>query len=63
MTEERTGEVFEGSQRYTVVGRKLLAGEAAPRFTLDYLNPDTFNIQVVRQIGRASCRERVLRLV
>jgi len=35
MTEERTGEAFELDERLTVVGRKLVAGDAAPAFALD----------------------------
>ena len=48
MTDERTGEAFELGQRFTVVGRKLLVGEPAPPFTLEYLNPSTMTIQQVR---------------
>jgi thiol peroxidase len=48
MTDERTGEAFELGKRFTVVGRKLLVGEPAPPFTLEYLNPSTMTILHVR---------------
>jgi len=36
--EERSGEAFEGDEPFTVIGRKLQPGEAAPDFSLDYLD-------------------------
>jgi thioredoxin-dependent peroxiredoxin len=36
--EERRGEVFADAEQLTVIGRQLLAGEAAPNFYLDYLD-------------------------
>jgi thiol peroxidase len=36
--EERMGEAFAGTERLTVVGRQLLAGDPAPDFRLDYLD-------------------------
>ncbi|MGZ3630289.1 MAG: redoxin domain-containing protein [Ktedonobacteraceae bacterium] len=36
--EERLGEAFAGTERLTVVGRHLHAGELAPNFCLDYLD-------------------------
>ncbi len=38
--QERTGEAFEFSERLTVVGRKLQAGDAAPSFTLEHFDPN-----------------------
>jgi thiol peroxidase len=37
--EERTGEAFELGERLTVVGRKLNAGDRAPDFRLDGIDP------------------------
>jgi thioredoxin-dependent peroxiredoxin len=37
--EERTGEAFELGEHLTVVGKKLLPGEQAPDFLLDFLDP------------------------
>ena len=62
MTDERTGEAFELGQRFTVVGRKLLVGEPAPPFTLEYLNPSTMNIHHVR-LADSTGTVRVLNLV
>ena len=36
--EERMGEAFAGTERLTVVGRQLHAGDPAPDFRLDYLD-------------------------
>ena len=36
--EERTGEAFELGEALTVVGRRLRAGDAAPEFTLNWLD-------------------------
>jgi thiol peroxidase len=38
MTIERTGEAHELGQQLTVLGRKLEPGDAAPDFTLEYLD-------------------------
>jgi thiol peroxidase len=38
MPRERYGEAYEGDALLTVVGEKLLPGEAAPDFALDYLD-------------------------
>ena len=46
--EERTGEAFAFDERLTVVGRKLLPGEAAPDFLLDYLDLIEMTIQPAR---------------
>ena len=48
MIEERTGEAFELDARLTVIGRKLRAGELAPAFSLDYLDPSDSSIRTVR---------------
>ncbi|HEX5502150.1 MAG TPA: thiol peroxidase [Thermomicrobiales bacterium] len=37
--EERAGGAFELDEPLTVVGRKLLPGDAAPDFTLDFFDP------------------------
>ena len=37
--EERTGDAFEFGEQLTVVGKKLQAGDPAPDFTLDYVDP------------------------
>lgn len=37
---ERLGEAFEFDEKLTVVGSKLTAGDKAPAFTLDWLNPE-----------------------
>jgi len=39
-TVERTGEAFELGEQLTVVGRQLQAGDAAPDFTLEHLDPE-----------------------
>ncbi len=36
--EQRIGEAFADVEQLTVIGRQLLAGEAAPNFCLDYLD-------------------------
>lgn len=46
--EERTGEAFAFDERLTVGGRKLLPGEAAPDFLLDYLDLIEMSIQSAR---------------
>jgi len=46
--EERTGEAFVFDERLTVVGSKLLPGEAAPDFLLDYLDLIEMTIQSAR---------------
>lgn len=45
---ERTGEAFELSEQLTVVGRKLVPGDLAPPFTLDYFDPKEEIMSVVR---------------
>src|SRR5215472_5347543 len=46
--EERTGEAFACDERLTVVGSKLLPGEAAPDFLLDYLDLIEMTIRPAR---------------
>jgi len=60
VTEERTGEAFELGEQLTVVGGKLVAGEAAPDFALDRLDGDT--ITTVRLADTAG-QVRLLSLV
>jgi thiol peroxidase len=46
--EERTGEAFELGEQLTLLGKKLQAGEQAPSFILDYLDPTDSAIHRVR---------------
>jgi thioredoxin-dependent peroxiredoxin len=46
--EERAGEAFELDARLTVVGRQLRAGERAPEFALDWLDPKAGAVRLVR---------------
>ncbi|HLJ36246.1 MAG TPA: redoxin domain-containing protein [Ktedonobacteraceae bacterium] len=46
--EERIGEAFAFDELLTVVGTKLLPGEAAPDFSLDYLDLADMTVQSVR---------------
>src|SRR5712692_1579878 len=45
---ERIGEAFELDEQLTIVGRKLLSGEPAPDFWLDYLDPSDSSIHHIR---------------
>jgi thioredoxin-dependent peroxiredoxin len=45
--EERTGEAFELDEQLTVVGRKLQAGDQAPDFRLDGIDPADGSIRPV----------------
>jgi thiol peroxidase len=45
--EERTGEAFELDERLTVVGRNLQAGDQAPDFRLDGIDPEEGAIRQV----------------
>jgi thiol peroxidase len=45
---ERIGEAFELEKHLTVVGRKLLPGEPAPDFQLDYLDRSDSTIHQTR---------------
>src|SRR5438094_7125808 len=44
---ERTGEAFELGEQLTVVGSKLRAGDQAPDFALDYVDPADSSASVV----------------
>ena len=46
--QERIGEAFALDELLTVVGRKLLPGEAAPDFSLDYLDLVDMLVQSAR---------------
>ena len=45
--DERTGEAFELDQYLTVVGTHLKAGDPAPEFALEHVDPTTQTMQVV----------------
>src|SRR5579883_3499424 len=45
---ERIGEAFALHELLTVVGKKLLPGETAPNFSLDYLDLADVTVQSVR---------------
>src|SRR6266700_4321023 len=45
--EERSGDAFAFDELLTVVGRKLLPGEMAPDFSLDYLDLVDMTVQSV----------------
>lgn len=59
---ERTDEAFELGERLTVVGKKLLPGEIAPDFVLDYLARDDTNIRKV-QLADSAGKVRLLSVV
>jgi thiol peroxidase len=59
---ERTGEAFELDERLTVIGGKLKAGDVAPNFTLDHLDPATQAMTTVNLADTAG-RLRVLSVV
>jgi thiol peroxidase len=46
--QERTGEAFEAGMPLTVVGTRLVPGQTAPDFALEYLNPADSTISLVR---------------
>jgi thiol peroxidase len=48
MTVERTGEAHELGEQLTVVGAKLKIGDAAPDYTLEYMDPAD---NALRQVG------------
>jgi thioredoxin-dependent peroxiredoxin len=62
MPEERIGEAFELGEQLTVLGRKLLPGEAAPDFQLDYLDPDDSSIHHM-QLADSAGAVRLLNVV
>ncbi len=51
--EERIGEASAFNELLTVVGRKLLPGEIAPDFSLDYLDLTDMTVQSVRLVDVA----------
>jgi thiol peroxidase len=59
---ERTGEAFELDARLTVVGRQLRPGDAAPAFSLDYLDPADSSIRTI-QLADTAGRVRLLNVV
>src|SRR5438067_5049376 len=60
--EERTGEAFEEGIRLTVLGRKLRAGDRAPDFVLDAINPADATLGTVRLADSAG-KVRLLNVV
>jgi thioredoxin-dependent peroxiredoxin len=62
MSDERTGEAFEGDVRLTVVGRRLQVGDPAPDFALDALAPGEGAPREVTLAGGAG-RVRLLHVV
>ena len=60
--EERTEEAFAFQELLTVVGKKLQVGEAAPNFSLDYV--DLIDMTIHRtQLTESACTIRVLSIV
>ena len=59
---ERTDEAFELGERLTVVGKKLLPGEVAPDFLLDYLERSDANVRKVR-LADSTGKVRLLNVV
>jgi thiol peroxidase len=48
MIPERAGEAFEGDMKLTVAGAQLQAGQPAPDFALEYLDPADSAVKTVR---------------
>lgn len=46
--QERLGEAFADAEQLTVIGRRLLPGETAPGFCLDYLDLVDMDIHTIR---------------
>ena len=62
MDEERRGEAFEADVKLTVIGERLKAGDKAPDFALDILNPgDAFPHEVT--LADSAGRVRLLHVV
>ena len=59
---ERIGEAFELGEQLTVLGRQLQAGDVAPPFKLDMLDPATGSI-VSQQLSDTAGRVRLLNVV
>lgn len=62
MPEERVGEAFELGEQLTVLGRKLLPGEPAPDFQLDYLDSGDSSIHHM-QLADSAGMVRLLNVV
>ncbi|MDB5057843.1 MAG: Redoxin domain protein [Chloroflexi bacterium] len=60
--DERSGEAYEGGLQVTVVGRKLRAGDTAPDFSLDHLNPADGQIRTVHLADTAG-KVRLLNVI
>lgn len=60
--EERIGEAFEFGEQLTVAGRKLQVGDSAPDFALDYFDPATSTMSVVR-LSDSAGQARLLHVV
>ncbi len=59
---ERIGEAFELGEQLTVLGRKLLPGESAPDFQLDYLDHNDSSIHHM-QLADSAGTVRLLNVV
>ena len=59
---ERTGEAFELGEQLTVLGERLVVGDMAPAFTLDWLDPAAGEISQVR-LGDSAGSERLLNVI
>ena len=59
---ERIGEAFEQGEQLTVLGRKLLPGEPAPDFQLDYLDRNDSSIHHM-QLADSAGTVRLLNVV
>ena len=62
MIEERTGEAFEFDEQLTVVGGKLLPGDKAPEFELDYFDSENEEMSTVR-LSESAGSVRILSVV
>jgi thiol peroxidase len=59
---ERVGEAFELDERLTILGRQLRAGDPAPDFALESIDPETEAMRVVH-LHDTSGRVRLLNVV
>ena len=59
---ERRGEAFELDETLTILGRQLKAGDQAPGFTLETLDPDTQALGMV-QLADSAGQVRLLNVV
>ena len=60
--EGRIGEAFELGEQLTVVGRKLQANDPAPDFALDYFDPTSTTMAIVR-LSDSAGKVRLLNVV